>query len=103
MGFQIYTGGADQDWCTLTDGLVYLVLFPDNFIEKEFGIPVLFNYREGNTEKIVKHLKEYEITLERENIKKDGLGDAILKDLNGRVFYFDTTEGEERIDDPSEN
>ncbi|MHA1945999.1 MAG: hypothetical protein ACW97W_07850 [Candidatus Hodarchaeales archaeon] len=41
MGFKIYTGGPDKGWCTVTDGIVYLALFPDNFIEKEFGIPVL--------------------------------------------------------------
>ncbi|MHA1977605.1 MAG: hypothetical protein ACW98I_11930 [Candidatus Hodarchaeales archaeon] len=101
LGFKIYTGGADQDWCTLTDGMIYLALFSDNFIEKEFGIPVLFNYRGGNIEKVVTHLKEQEIIFSRENIKKNGLGDAVFTDPNGRVFYLDTVEEEERIDNPT--
>ena len=98
IGFEIYTGGPDKGWCTVTDGIVYLALFADKFIEKEFGIPVLFNYRGGNTRKIVKYLKEKWINFSKEKVREDGTGDAIMKDINGRVFYFDTSPEEDRID-----
>ena len=98
MGFKTYTGGPDKGWCTVTDGIVYLALFPDNFIEKEFGIPVLFNYRGGNTGKIVDYLKEKGMKFTKENVREDGTGDAIMKDINGRIFYFDTSPEEDRID-----
>lgn len=32
---------------------------------------------------------------------ENGLGSAIFTDINGRVFYFDTAESEERIDVPN--
>lgn len=66
LGFKIYTRGPDKGSCTLTDGLIYLALFPNNFIQKEFGIPVLFNYRGGNVEKIVGCLKSQGITFSKE-------------------------------------
>ena len=98
IGFEVYTGGPDKGWCTVTDGMIYLALFADKFIEKEFGIPVLFNYRGGNTQKIVNYLKEKGMKFSKENPKEDGTGDAIMKDINGRVFYFDTSPDEDRID-----
>ncbi|MFW9917141.1 MAG: hypothetical protein ACFFGZ_16160 [Candidatus Thorarchaeota archaeon] len=101
LGFEIYTGGPDKAWCTVTDGLIYLALFPDNFIQKEFGIPVLFNYRGGNVEKIVEYLKAQGITFSKETLMENGLGSAIFTDINRRVFYFDTSEDEERIDVPN--
>jgi catechol 2,3-dioxygenase-like lactoylglutathione lyase family enzyme len=97
MGFKIYTGGPNKGWCTVTDGIIYLALFPDKFIEKEFGIPVLFNYRGGNIGKIVKFLREKGMKFTKENVKENGIGDAIMKDINGRIFYFDTSPEEERI------
>ncbi|MHA2296991.1 MAG: hypothetical protein ACXAEU_13880 [Candidatus Hodarchaeales archaeon] len=100
LGFKIYTGGPDKGWCTVTDGIIYLALFPDKFIEKEFGIPVLFNYRGGNIKNIVEYLKTREIEFSRENVKENGTGDAIFIDPNGRFFYFDTSKSEERIDVP---
>ncbi|MFW9777724.1 MAG: hypothetical protein ACFFE8_02640 [Candidatus Heimdallarchaeota archaeon] len=100
LGFEIYTGGPDKGWCTLTDGIIYIALFADRFIEKEFGVPVLFNYRGGNIEKIVEFLKRTGIKLRKERILEKGTGDAIFTDPNGRVFYFDTSEDEERIDIP---
>ncbi|MFW9854244.1 MAG: hypothetical protein ACFFFG_04260 [Candidatus Thorarchaeota archaeon] len=100
LGFKIYTGGPDKGWCTVTDGLIYLGLFTDRFIEREFGIPVLFNYRGGNIKRIVDFLKIKGIKLSKEKILEKGTGDAIFTDLNGRVFYFDTTSDEERIDVP---
>ncbi|MHA2224794.1 MAG: hypothetical protein ACXAC8_06295 [Candidatus Hodarchaeales archaeon] len=101
MGFKIYTGGPNKGWCTVTDGIIYLALFPDKFIEKEFGIPVLFNYRGGNITKIVNYLKTQGFKFSKENLKENGTGDAIFTDINGRVFYFDTSETEERIDIPN--
>jgi predicted lactoylglutathione lyase len=101
MGFEIYTGGPNKGWCTVTDGIIYLALFPDNFIQKEFNIPVLFNYRGGNVEKIVEYLKTQGIKFSKENIKENGTGNAIFMDINGRVFYFDTAASEERIDVPN--
>ena len=98
LGFKIYTGGPDKGWCTITDGIIYLALFPDKFIEKEFGTPVLFNYRGGNINKIIDYLKAQGISLSKENIKENGTGNAIFTDINGRVFYFDTSSDEKRID-----
>jgi catechol 2,3-dioxygenase-like lactoylglutathione lyase family enzyme len=98
LGFNVYTGGPDKGWCTITDGIIYLALFPDNFIEKEFGIPVLFNYRGGNVKKIVDYLKTQGIEFSKENVQANGTGGAIFTDPNGRVFFFDTAEEEERID-----
>ena len=98
LGFQIYTGGPNKGWCTITDGIIYLALFPDKFIEKEFGIPVLFNYRGGNIKRITENLKTQGISFSKENIKENGTGNAIFTDINGRVFYFDTSIDEERID-----
>lgn len=100
LGFRLYTEGPDKGWCTITDGIIYLALFPDKFIEKEFGIPVLFNYRGGNVKKIVGYLKTQGIKFSKENIKENGTGDAIFTDLNGRIFNFDTSAKEERIDIP---
>ena len=100
LGFKIYTGGSDKGWCTLTDGIVFLALFPDEFIEKEFGIPVLFNYRGGNVHKIVDYLKTQGIEFSKESTQTNGTGNAIFTDPNGRVFFFDTAEDEERIDIP---
>jgi predicted lactoylglutathione lyase len=102
LGFKIYTGGPDKGWCTITDGIIYLALFADKFIEKEFGIPVLFNYRGGNIKKIVDYLKTQGIEFSKEKIKEKGTGDAIFTDPNGRVFYFDTADFEERIDIPED-
>ena len=82
----------------MTDGIVYLALFPDKFIEQEFGIQVLVNYRGGNIEQIIKTLKAQGLCFSKENIKENGTGDAIMTDINGRVFYFDTSQEEERID-----
>jgi catechol 2,3-dioxygenase-like lactoylglutathione lyase family enzyme len=98
LGFQIYTGGPDKGWCTITDGIIYLALFPDNFIEKEFGIPVLFNYRGGNVKKIVDYLKTQGVEFSKENVQANGTGSAIFTDPNGRLFFFDSSEAEERID-----
>ena len=83
LGFRIYTGGPDKGWCTVTDGLIYLALFTDNFIEKEFGTKILFNYRGGNIQKIVKFLKKRGIELPKERILPKGTGDAIFTDPNG--------------------
>ncbi|MFX0212079.1 MAG: hypothetical protein ACFFDT_39265 [Candidatus Hodarchaeota archaeon] len=102
LGFKIYTGGPDKGWCTITDGIIYLALFSDKFIEKEFGIPVLFNYRGGNVKKIVESLKAQGIEFSKENLKENGSGSAIFTDINGRVFFFDTSPDEERIDIPNE-
>ena len=98
LGFKIYTGGPEKGWCTITDGIIYLELFKDNFIENEFGVSVLFNYRGGNIEKIVNHLKTKGIDFSKERILEKGTGDAIFTDINGHVFYFDTSPDEERID-----
>jgi len=98
LGFKIYSGGKDEGWCTVTDGMIYLAMFPDNFIEKEFGVPVLFNYRGGNIQEIVTFLKNQGIKFSKERILKKGTGDAIFTDINGQVFYFDTSPEEERID-----
>ncbi|MHA2075820.1 MAG: hypothetical protein ACW97X_14460 [Candidatus Hodarchaeales archaeon] len=100
LGFRIYTGGPNKVWCTLTDGIIYLALFSDKFIEKEFGIPVLFNYRGGNIKKVIEYLKTQGISFSKENIKENGTGNAIFTDINGQVFYLDTSPDEERIDIP---
>ncbi|WP_455464874.1 hypothetical protein [Candidatus Hodarchaeum mangrovi] len=98
LGFKIYTGGKNKGWCTVTDGMIYLAMFPDNFIEKEFGIPVLFNYRGGNIQKIVAFLKKRGIKFSKERILEKRTGEAIFTDINGQVFYLDTSPKEERID-----
>ena len=58
----------------------------------------VFNYRGGNIEKITDYLKTQGISLSKENRKEHGIGSAIFTDINGRVFYFDTSNDEERID-----
>ncbi len=100
LGFKIYTGGKDKGWCTVTDGIIYLTMFPDNFIEKEFGVSLLFNYRGGNIQKIVTFLKNRGIKLSKERILEKATGEAIFTDINRHVFYFDTSPEEERIDTP---
>jgi hypothetical protein len=100
LGFKIYTGGPDKGWCTLSDGIIYIALFPDKFIEKEFGVPILFNYRGGNVQKIVEYLKTKEIEFSKENLQPDGTGNALFTDPNGQIFFFDTAKDEERIDTP---
>ncbi|MFX0207877.1 MAG: hypothetical protein ACFFDT_17950, partial [Candidatus Hodarchaeota archaeon] len=85
---------------TLTDGIIYLALFPDKFIEREFGVPVLFNYRGGNVQKIVDYLKAQKVEFSKENVQPDGTGSALFTDLNGRVIFLDTVKDEERIDIP---
>ncbi|MHA2503801.1 MAG: VOC family protein [Candidatus Kariarchaeaceae archaeon] len=100
LGFTIYTGGADKGWCTLTDGLVYFALFSGGFIKHEFGVPVLFNYRGGNTPRINAHLEKMgvEFLKREENVEGPGTGDTIILDPNGYKFYFDTTKDEDRVD-----
>jgi catechol 2,3-dioxygenase-like lactoylglutathione lyase family enzyme len=100
LGFKIYTGGPDKGWSTLTDGIVYLALFSDKFIERKFGVPILFNYRGGNVQKIVEYLKTKGIEFSKENVKPDGTGSALFTGPNGHVFFFDTAKDEERIDIP---
>ena len=46
------------------------------------------------------YLKKQGISFSKEKIKDSGTGDAIFTDINGRVFYFDTSEEEERIEIP---
>jgi hypothetical protein len=43
-------------------------------------------------------LKEKGMKFTKENVREDGTGDAIMKDINGRIFYFDTSPEEDRID-----
>jgi hypothetical protein len=62
-------------------------LFPDNFIEREFGIPVLFNYRGGNVNKNVDYLKIQGIEFLKENVQEDRIGSTIFTDPNGRGFF----------------
>ncbi|MCY3415090.1 MAG: hypothetical protein INQ03_25790 [Candidatus Heimdallarchaeota archaeon] len=100
LGFSIYTGGRDKGWCTMTDGIIYLALFPDNFLEKEFGTPVLFNYRGGNVKSITESLAKKGIDFYKNTAKDDGTGDALFKDINDYVFYIDTADFEERVDEP---
>lgn len=102
LGFTIYTGGIDKGWCTMTDGIVYFALFKDNFIEQEFGVPILFNYRGGNTKKITEALEKQGIEFYKNTAKEDGTGDALFRDINNHVFYIDTAPDEERIDVPED-
>jgi len=100
LGFKVYSGGRDKGWCTITDGLIHLGLFPDKFIEQEFNVPFLLNYRGGNMDKIVNLLKQQKIPREKEKLLGKGTGDAIIIDPNGVKLYFDTADFEERIDIP---
>ncbi len=97
LGFEIYSGGVDKGWCTVTDGLIHLAFFPQGFIEKEFGVKVLLNYRGGNIAKIIKYLEERKVKLDKKKLNTDGTGDALLTDLNGVKLYFDTVDYEERV------
>lgn len=97
LGFEVYTGGPDKGWCTITDGIMYLALFKDNFIEKEFGVKVLFNYRGGNMNKIIPFLKNQQLNIEKADEKEDGIGDAIIKDPNDFKIYFDTHPVDEKV------
>lgn len=98
LGMEIYSGGPDKGWCTMTDGQAYFALFPNGFIDKEFGVKVLFNYRGGNIKRLIEHLKNQKIEFEKENPKEDGTGDAIFTGPNGLKFYLDTVDSEERVD-----
>ena len=98
LGFKIYSGGKDKGWCTVIDGMIYFAMFPDDFIDKEFGVPVLFNYRGGNIQRIVTFLKTRGIKFTKERILKEETGEAIFTDINGQVLYLDTSPEEERID-----
>ncbi|RMG28752.1 MAG: hypothetical protein D6732_18365 [Methanobacteriota archaeon] len=98
LGMKIYSGGPDKGWCTMTDGTAYFALFPQGFIEKEFGVKILFNFRGGNITKLIAYLKNRGIKFQKENPREDGTGDAIFTDPEGNKFYLDTVDFEERID-----
>ena len=98
LGFKIYSGGVDKGWCTITDGVIYFALFEDKFIEKDFGVKFLFNYRGGNIKKIFKALKVQGIEPYDRKENEDGTGEGKFKDNNGNVIYIDTVAEEERID-----
>lgn len=100
LGFEIYTGGVDKEWCTVTDGKVYFGLFPNNFIENDFGEKLVFNYRGGNIKNIVGKLEEEGVEFYKKNVKDDGTGSALFRDINGNVIFLDTAPDEERIDVP---
>ena len=98
LGFKIYSGGVGKGWCTITDGIVYLALFEDNYIEKDFGVKFLFNYRGGNIRKIIKALEEQGVELYKVKQNEDGTGNGTFKDNNGNVIFVDTAPDEERVD-----
>ena len=97
LGFKIYTGGSDKGWCTMTREGVYIAMFPDKFIDKEFNVPILLNFRGGNLSKIVPQLENQGIKFTKQNVKGDGTGDAIFVDPDGIKFYIDTSLNEERV------
>lgn len=98
LGFVIYSGGTDKGWCTLTDGITYFALFPNNFIENEFGVKTLLNYRGGNILKITSALQQQGIALEKVTANMDGTGSALFTDIAGNRVFVDTGPDEERID-----
>jgi predicted lactoylglutathione lyase len=100
LGFRIYTGGIDKEWCTITDGNMYFGLFPANFIETEFGKKFVLNYRGGNIKVLTEKLEEEGIEFYKKHVNDDGTGSALFKDINGNVIFLDTAADEERIDVP---
>ena len=101
LGFKVYSGGKDKGWCTVTDGLAYFSLFPDNFIEREFGVKMTLNYRGGNVTNIAEKLKEMGIKLENDKSRDDGTGNFIFEDIAGNRIFIDTAPDEDRIDIPN--
>ena len=100
LGFKIYTGGIDQEWCTVTDGTVYFGLFPNNFIEKEFEDKFVLNYRGGNVKILTEKLEAQGIEFFKKKVSVDGTGSAMFRDINGNLIFLDTAPDEERIDVP---
>ena len=98
LGFEIYTGGKKQEWCTVTDGKVYLAFFPKDGNAVDIKQGVGFNYRGGNVKNIVAALKLQGIKFTHEKFKSDGTGSAKFFDNNGNLIFLDTAEDEERID-----
>jgi len=98
LGFRIYTGGPDESYCSMKAQSVYISLFENEFIEKEFGNPFILNFRGGNIVKLHNYLKKFDLDFHYENIRADGTGNLLFHDPDGVPIFLDTSPDEERID-----
>jgi catechol 2,3-dioxygenase-like lactoylglutathione lyase family enzyme len=95
LGFHIETGGSEAGWCQMSNVKVRFSIFNNGFIEKEFSVTHLFNFRVGDVGENVRELKERGIPLKKDiEEHKDGCVDALFEDLDGNVFFLDTCPGE---------
>jgi predicted enzyme related to lactoylglutathione lyase len=95
IGFWKIGGGEESGYLTISNGGVRFTLFKEGYIQKEFGISHLFNFRGGDVEKNFEELKSKEIEFTQDiGTWKDGSVDARFNDLDGNVFYLDTHPSE---------
>lgn len=91
LGFKKIKGALEYGTCGITNGDVRFTLFTENYIENEFGVKFLFNFRGGNVKENYENLKDKGLIFEQ-NPKhwEDGSIDAKLKDSDGNLIYLDT-------------
>lgn len=95
LRFSIETGGIEEGGCQVTNGNVRLTFFSNGFIQKEFGVSHLFNFRGGDVRTNFENLKKLGISFTQDlKIHEDGSIDAKFEDLDGNVIYLDTHPSE---------
>ncbi|MHA2249893.1 MAG: VOC family protein [Candidatus Kariarchaeaceae archaeon] len=91
IGFWKIGGGKERGYLTISNGGIRFTLFEEDYIQKEFGVSHLLNFRGGDVEKNFQDLSTKGVEFKQEiSIWKDGSIDARFMDLDGNVFYLDT-------------
>jgi len=74
---------------------VHLTLFKNGFVQKDFNVPFLMNFRGGNVPANVDVLHSRGITFEKDLRRvKEIYGDALIQDPNGHKIYLDADPSE---------
>jgi len=89
LGFRVVEGQREKGWSVLARGNTRIGIY-DNAIKEN-----VLNFRGGDVHKIVASLKAnglrpYKVKL----LEREGTGNALVKDPDGNVIFFDTTPAE---------
>ncbi|MHA2090282.1 MAG: VOC family protein [Candidatus Kariarchaeaceae archaeon] len=95
IGFWKVGGGKEEGYLTISNGGIRFTLFENGYIQKEFGVSHLLNFRGGDVDENYKELNTKGIEFTQEpKTWKDGSIDARFTDFDGNVFYLDTHPSE---------
>lgn len=96
LGFKVVKGAIEYGTCGISNGDIQFTLFTENYIEQEFGVKFIFNFRGGNVEENFKRLKNQGVVFEKNPTTwEDGSIDAKLRDPDGNLIYLDTHPSEQ--------